>query len=587
MINRHSLVWRIALPYAALLLLTVGGLWAYLSIYVRDSYLQDRRENLYIETRIVADQAANELNQGAPYTSLQAKSKYYAQIMGARVTIVLTDGTVISDTSADPAQMENHLGRPELRTALVDGIPASERRYSDTIQTWLLYTAVPIRADGKVIAAARLSIPLDNVDITIGAISRAGLGASLLTAVLVILLAIAITNYTILPLSQLTETAQKMINGEISGAELPVRKDEIGQLSLAFHAMAARLNLQIQELKTERSKLEAVLANMTDGILIANAAGQVELINPAAEKMFGISRQEALGTSLINVLRHHQLVELWRKSQMTREQQTTTLETSPERLFVQGIATPLSGDMDTNTLLIFQDLTRLRRLEMVRRDFVSNVSHELRTPLASLKALTETLQEGALEDPPAARRFLLRMDNEIDTLTQMVQELLELSRIESGKVPLRRQRLTACELLQPAVERMQVQAERAGLTLTMECPEVMPNVNADLDRIEQVLVNLLHNAIKFTPPGGRITVSARAEAPFVIFSVRDTGVGIPDENLSRIFERFYKVDRARSTRGTGLGLSIARHLVEAHGGRIWAESTPGEGSTFHFSLPIF
>ena len=233
-----------------------------------------------------------------------------------------------------------------------------------------------------------------------------------------------------------------------------------------------------------------------------------------------------------------------------------------------------------------QDLTRVRRLETVRRDFISNVSHELRTPLASLKALTETLRDGALEDPKAARRFLGRIETEVDALTQMATELLELSRIESGQVPLERKAVPAAALLLSAVERMRTQTERAGLVLRLDTTQDMTEVWADQPRLEQVLVNLIHNAIKFTRPGGEVVLSAQTEADFVRFSVRDSGVGIPAEDLERIFERFYKADRARSGGGTGLGLSISRHLVEAHGGRIWVESMEGQGSTFFFTIPI-
>jgi len=235
--------------------------------------------------------------------------------------------------------------------------------------------------------------------------------------------------------------------------------------------------------------------------------------------------------------------------------------------------------------LVFQDLTRVRRLETVRRDFISNVSHELRTPLASLKALTETLQEGALEDPPAARRFLSQMETEIDNLTQMVRELLELSRIESGRVPLQRKPCDPCTLIATSVNRMRLQAERAGLTMETECPPDLPSVNADPERIDQVLVNLIHNAVKFTLPGGKIKAGAYVRGGEVAFFVYDTGVGIQPQDLTRIFERFYKSDRSRSGGGTGLGLSIARYMIETHGGEIWAESTPGQGSTFTFTLP--
>jgi two-component system phosphate regulon sensor histidine kinase PhoR len=241
--------------------------------------------------------------------------------------------------------------------------------------------------------------------------------------------------------------------------------------------------------------------------------------------------------------------------------------------------------------LVFQDLTRLRQLETVRRDFISNISHELRTPLAALKALTETLQDSALDDPPSARRFLAQIELEVDSLSQMVTELLELSRIESGRVPLHFIGKQPQDIAHAAVERLSLQAARAGLTISVDVSPDLPQVLVDPIRIEQVLVNLLHNAIKFTQQGGKVTVSARADdskmpVEQIIFSVIDTGAGISSIDLPRVFERFYKTDRARSGSGTGLGLAIARHLVEAHGGRIWVESQVGKGSTFFFSLKL-
>jgi two-component system phosphate regulon sensor histidine kinase PhoR len=239
----------------------------------------------------------------------------------------------------------------------------------------------------------------------------------------------------------------------------------------------------------------------------------------------------------------------------------------------------------SGSLLLVQDLTRIRRLETVRRDFVSNLSHELRTPLASLKALAETLQEGALDDPPAARRFVDQIQIEVDALTQMVHELLELSKIESGRFSLDLSPISASDLLHSAARRMQVQAERARLTLRVESVEALPKVEVDSQRLEQVLVNLIHNAIKFTRPGGEVVLCAEPVPGEVRFAVRDTGAGIPADEVSRIFERFYRVDKSRTGSGTGLGLSIAKHIVEAHRGRIWAESREGEGSTFYFTIP--
>jgi two-component system phosphate regulon sensor histidine kinase PhoR len=285
------------------------------------------------------------------------------------------------------------------------------------------------------------------------------------------------------------------------------------------------------------------------------------------------------------VIRNHQLVDAWRRCQQTNEIQSESVELPARRQFLQLIAIP-----DTHaggSLLLVQDLTRVRRLETVRRDFISNVSHELRTPLASLRALTETLQGGALLDPEAGPRFLSRISTEVDALTQMAQELLDLSRIESGQVELILTPLAPYRLVNSASERMRMQVERAGLKLSVKCDDGLQDIRADQSRLEQVLVNLIHNAVKFTKPGGEIVLEAESTIGGVLFAVRDTGIGIPADDLSRIFERFYRVDRSRTGSGTGLGLSISKHIIEAHGGKIWAESDEGRGSVFYFEIPVF
>ena len=581
-----SLRWRVATGYTILLILTLAGLAWFLTNYIYQSNLNAIRTQLFSETRLLSSQAQLYFQNKTPdIEGLNRLAADFATHLNVRATLILTDGTVIVDTAADPAQMENHLNRPEVQQAL-KGQQASDIRSSNTIKVPLLYAAAPIRIDNQVVGVARLAEALDQIDAGTAMIRRTILLAAVVAAILANFLSALLTNFTTRPLVQLKETVMQIGAGQNIVFVPSGRKDEIGQLEQAFNFLTTQLSTQIEELEIERARLSSVLANMTDGILIVDEKGVVQLINPAAERMFNVTSSAALGHTLIEVVRNHLLVDLYTRSQRTDDQLSIMLDTSPERLFIQGIATPLHQAVSGNTLLVFQDLTRLRRLEMVRRDFVSNVSHELRTPLASLKALVDTLTEGALEDPPAARRFLLRMENEIDNLTQMVQELLELSRIESGKVPLERQAITPLDLLSPAVERMQVQAERAGLKLQLDCPSDLPLVSADPKRMEQVLVNLLHNAIKFTPPGGEIHVSAFQAVENVVFTVEDTGVGIDPAALPRIFERFYKADRARSGGGTGLGLSIARHLVEAHGGKIWAESIVNQGSIFYFSLPL-
>ncbi len=308
-------------------------------------------------------------------------------------------------------------------------------------------------------------------------------------------------------------------------------------------------------------------------------------INPAVLAMFDIKVNDIIGQTLVETVRRHEIVDIWQKSRESRLTETTTCEVGWPKRFLQIVVTPLDQFLPGKSLILLQNLTEIKRLDKVRRDFISNVSHELRTPLASLKALTETLQENALDDPPAARIFLQRMETEVDALSLMVNELLELSRIDSGRVPLQLVITSPQDLIQNAVERLSLQAERSGLTISMEVQPDIPNILADTSRMEQVLVNLLHNAIKFTPRSGSIWVRAIEARNDIKFSVQDTGVGIPETDINRIFERFYKTDRARSSGGTGLGLAIAKHLVEAHGGIIWAESHEGLGSTFYFTLP--
>ncbi|HAD06579.1 MAG TPA: PAS domain-containing sensor histidine kinase [Anaerolineaceae bacterium] len=581
---KRSLLWRLAIPFILLIIISIGGVSLYAYRFMERTYYENLRTTLRTEADLIARDIRDHLRNGQVSAQLNGLVNDYAGITRVRVTIILPDGRVIGESGRDPLQVENHLNRPEVQQALTEG-EGTAIRFSDTVRQRLYYFALRVEENGQTLGIVRLASSIEKIEADLLELRNTILGSALLAIILTVLLAFLAANQTITPLRQLTREVSRLGIGNFN-IELPTyRQDEIGILSQAFVRIARRLSEQIEGYREERSKLDAVLQNMNDAILIVDGQGLVTLINPAAERIFNVDSSRALGHSLVEVVRQHALVELWQTCVKTKRQQIATIETTPDRLFIQGIATPLEPLLPENTLLVFQDLTRVRRLEVVRRDFISNVSHELRTPLASLKALTETLQEGALEDPPAARRFLQKMENEIDNMTQLVRELLELSRIESGKVPFNLKPVAPNELVTRAVERMQLQAERAGLNLRQELAEDLPNVLADAERIEQVLVNLLHNAIKFTPAGGEIVARTWKEAGQVIFSVQDTGVGIEPAALSRIFERFYKADQSRSGGGTGLGLSIARHTIEAHAGRIWAESEVNRGSTFYFSLP--
>ena len=381
-------------------------------------------------------------------------------------------------------------------------------------------------------------------------------------------------------LGEYNRILRQVADGSVSALSLPANIKNLESISNAVKALVTSLNAQLSNVDSNRARLAAVLDQMTDAVLIASEEGRVQFANPAAEKLFGRGLVER---SVTETLRNYQLIQAWQRCQELDEIQIETVEIAGRRQFLQLIVMP-DQHAPGGSLLVLQDLTRIRKLETIRRDFISNISHELRTPLASLKALTETLQDGALADPEAAPRFIGRIATEVDALTQMAQELLDLSRIESGQVELERKPVAPERLLASAADRMRLQAERAGLSLNVECPPDLPKVHADGPRIEQVLVNLIHNAVKFTPPGGDVVLLAEAGEGVVRFAVRDSGIGIPADDVPRIFERFYRVDRSRSGGGTGLGLSISRHLIESHGGQIWAESREGEGSIFYFTL---
>lgn len=577
-----SLRWRITLIALVISSLFFGA-WNiffsnWLTRYAQNALQNDLLNQAHIIASFLIPPEGNSLDaslvEKIPAT---IETKNYSSI-----AVLLSDGSIVFRSPEMKAPAENYLELAETIKAFSgeDGIqirsnPPDPQKY--------IFIAVPIQKNQKILGSVHLTQSLQMV----------ASATKKIRFINTIISFAAVVMFTLLAWWMGTRISRRIIYLSASipaspETSLPFQSigDEIDFVEHSMNHYVMNANNEIERLQKNEEIIQNVISRLTDAVIIADKNGLVQMVNPAALTMFEISREAAVGHSLVQTVRHHQLIDLWQKSLSTGQQQSATLETSTDRLFIQGIATPLQSGHFGDTLLVFQDLTRVRRLETVRRDFVSNVSHELRTPLAALKSLTETLNEGALEDPPAARKFLQRMDSEIDNMTQIVQELLELSRIESGKVPLNLKPVLPSQLVSQTIERMFLQAQRANITLKNSCPADLPPVMVDSARIGQVMMNLIHNAIKFTPPGGKITVSAVQEEHQVIFKIEDSGVGISPEALDRIFERFFKADRARSGGGTGLGLSIARHLVETHQGKIWAESTPGIGSIFYFSLPV-
>jgi two-component system phosphate regulon sensor histidine kinase PhoR len=580
----RSIRGRIAIPYITLALLTMVGMTVYLSGFIRQAYLDGLRHQLTNEATLLSEIVLPLLTTADRAASLDALAQRSDEQLEARVTIIALDGVVIADSQRPAAGMENHGTRIEVLQAMTSGRGFSVRR-SDTLDRVMMYAAVRAGAAGGPSAVVRLAVPLTAVDARIADLNKTLLGATLGALILIAALAVLVAERTSRPVRQLTQAVEQMARGDLTIRSLPTTRDEVGRLAGVFNDMADAFQNQMAAVTDQRNKLETVLTHMTDGAIITDPEGRVQLINPAAERLLGIAEQDAAGESLTTAARDHHIVAIWQRSRQTGKEQSDVVEIVGRGPFLRVVATPLQSPSAGGSLLILQDLTQVRRLETIRRDFISNISHELRNPLAALKALVDTLRDGALDDRPMAERFLTQMDGEVDAMTNMVRELLELSRIESGKVPLRLSPTAVADLVTPAAERLRPQAERAGLSLAVNLPQDLPSVMADSERLQQVLNNLIHNAIKFTPPGGRITVTARTGNKVTI-AVSDTGVGIAADDLTRIFERFYKADRARSGGGTGLGLAIAKHIVQAHGGQIWAESTPGLGATFSFTLPV-
>lgn len=581
----RTIRWRIAVPYLVLILLAMGGLALYVGGVVRDARLSDLERQLTDEAMLVAESVKQAQGSGALSEGGDDLARYYAKLLNLRVTFIAADGTVVGESHENRLQMDNHLYRTEVQQALRSG-KGKAVRFSRTVGYEMMYVAVPIEVGNPQAGVVRLALPLQEIQAGVAQLRSAILGGALLACAVTAVLALWIAGRITQPITQLTAIARRITGGDLGARLFPTTQDEVGALTQAFNQMTEHLRTMVAQLEGERARLAAVLEHMADGVIITDDVGLVTLMNPAAARLLGVDHAAALGRSFAQVARHHRVIELWQSCQQRGDEQVEAIEVDKRGTFLQAIVTRLPTSEAGACLVILQDLTQVRRLETVRRDFVSNISHELRTPLASLKALVDTVRETVRDDPAATGRFLDQMEGQVDALTQMVEELLELSQVESGQAPLRLMPVPVSEIVLPAVERLLPQAERAGVGIETNLPSGLPPVLADAQRLQQVVTNLVHNGIKFTPPPGTVTVSAEAGPSEVVICVRDTGIGIAQEDLPRIFERFYKADRARSGGGTGLGLAIAKHIVQAHGGRIWVHSVLGQGSSFYFAVPI-
>ncbi len=579
--HRHRTIgWRIAIPHVALIVVVTWGLSLVFGQTLRRATVDQTKADLMLQARVVRHVLADPLAAGDA-AGLAKRAAEYAEVLGARITVIAPDGQVLAETDQDPAEMRNHLYRPEIQQASVAGEGAAVRP-SDTLGVEMVYAAVSVVEHGRDLGFVRVAMRGRDLSAQLGVLRRALVLLALGASAFAVTLAIVIAEVTARPIRRLSLFVRRLAAGDLEQRMLSSSDDEVGQLTRDTMEMAGRLHETITSLNAQTARLAGVLNSMADAVLMTDQQGSVTLINPAAQTLLHTTEDDALGRSFTQVVRQHELAAVWREASDVSGP-CVELVDSGDR-FLQITVSALDDVEPGTRLAVLQDLTHVRRLEGMRREFVSNISHELRTPLASMRAIVDTLAAGALDDPPAAARFVQRMDAEIDALSQMVEELLELSRIESGRVPIRQERIDLVPVLRAATERLLPQAERGRLTVTMHLPPKLPLVLGDGPRLQQVVTNLLHNAIKFTPEGGAIDIEARAMGDRVMVIVSDSGIGIRPELHDRIFERFFKADPSRSTPGTGLGLAIVKHIVLAHGGSVWVDSELGHGSRFSFTL---
>jgi two-component system phosphate regulon sensor histidine kinase PhoR len=599
---------RLFLPYLLLICAATAAVGFFAARTVHATYIERQTEALRQNLRLVCHAIAPQISTPTPAAGASAKAaaplldaqvKQMGAAINTRITIMRDDGVVIADSEADPARMENHRNRPEFQQALDRGEGVSSRP-SGTIHTDLLYLAQPVEdLAGKPIVGpsgehyyARLAVHLDqlhrNLNVLYAALSTAALIAIAAAGVICFYFARRHTA----PISDLTHFADALSRGDLARRAYRDEKGEIATLATSLNTMAESLSSLIDQTNKDKAELLTILSSMSEGVIATDTRQRLLIVNEAAGKLLGFETSAAVGKALFEVVRNDQVIKA--AGDVLARSQRKLISVGPlsaRHLDVTLCPFPTQGEPQ-GLVIVAHDITQSFQYQELRKEFVANVSHELRTPLSVIKGFVETLQDGAWQDARKAPEYLNTIHRHTDQLTNLVSDLLELSKLESqaaataggartGPVDLGYVIRKSQELLAPAVE-------KKHQTLNVDLSADLPEVKGNADYIERAVANLIDNASKYTPEGGRIQVTAKANGTSVSIEVADNGIGIPRDDLPRIFERFYRVDRSRSREmgGTGLGLSIVKHVAQVHGGQIDVDSTPGKGSTFRLRLPV-
>lgn len=583
------LLWRIFPYHVLIVLLSFLTVIVYAFNTFRSQYIENSRGDLYAKAmlfnRILAAQSAF-----ANPDRIDALCKEAGALVSARFTVILPSGEVIGDSVTDPALMGNHIDRPEIRTAL-GGKTGEITRFSFTLREPMMYVAVPLESEGKVIAAIRTSFSSNLLNRTLGSFFL----HTFLGGLILVLLALS---FSIILSLRLSATFREIRRGaaRLSAGDPDYRIhiesfEEIESLAETMNSMADQLNHRIRTITAQRNELEAVLSGMTEAVVAIDSDERIINMNHAAESLFGVSRETARGRTIQETIRNSRIQNFIKKALASSSPlpEETIIQLPPER-FLQANGSPLR-DPENRTigaLVVLNDITRLKTLENIRRDFVANVSHELKTPITSIKGFVETLHDGALNDPVSANRFLDIILKHTDRLNAIIDDLLCLSRIEQGTetdvMPF--QTVPAAGIIRNVLQFCEMKAREKNIAMESSCSDTI-NLTGNPALLEQAVVNLVENAIKYSDAGSSVSLKVAQDGNAVSVAVEDHGIGIPEKHLPRIFERFYRVDKARSRNlgGTGLGLAIVKHIVQAHNGTVAVASTPGKGSIFTLRFP--
>jgi two-component system phosphate regulon sensor histidine kinase PhoR len=589
---RLNLFWKFSFAFLALL---VSVLLA-VDFFAERSFRADYERTGFEQLIAIARIAQARLPQWTPASPEHAEDlaplrDWVTQLgaSGARVTVITADGRVLADSQSDPQTMENHAARPEILEAMAKGNGRSIR-HSVTINRDLLYYAVRQNTSAGPSTILRFALPLETVDEVLSSFRRRLWIASLFILLIAGAISLLFSRSFTGRVERLKEFSRRVAEGDFRPLPRDGSGDALEALGISLNRTAARLDRTIHTLTEERNLSSAILGSMVEGVAVVNGSERLVFANPGFAEILGLDVPPTSGSALVEVVRQTELLEAVRRVLRgePRVQSEIITGTLRQHYFAITVASVRAGDT-TGAVVVLHDITELRRLERVRRDFVANVSHEFRTPLTAIQGFAETLLAGAMDDQQNRTRFLDIILEHSRRLARLTEDLLMLSKMDAERLELEIRRLSVSQLIESCLETAQRRAAEKDLVISVNTPQRLPDIAGDRRRLAEVLQNLLDNAIQYTLPGGQIVLSAEPGDDEVILTVSDTGIGIPQADQPRIFERFYRVDVARSREagGTGLGLSIAKHLVEIHGGRLWVNSEVGQGSQFHFSVPLF